>query len=91
MSDFKSIESQVYNQAIDETSTTAKVTLGATIRAKDTASTAYGEGEFIYLKGVASTVVGSFVTYNQGDSTTALLVANAVGPVATAMSACVAG
>lgn len=48
----------------------------------------YGSGEFIYLKGVASTVVGSVVTYNRDDHTTALLAANAIGPVAVAMSVC---
>jgi hypothetical protein len=90
MSDFKSTESQIYNQPIDETSTTQKVPLGTRIKALDKASTAYGVGEFIYLQGVASTVVGSFVTYDQDDNSTALLVANAIGPVATAMSICVA-
>src|SRR6478752_2636747 len=51
----------------------------------------YGAGEFIYLKGVASTVLGSWVTYNADDGTTALLVPDAIGPVAVAMSANVAG
>lgn len=45
----------------------------------------YGAGEFIFLKGVASTAVGSWVTYNADDGTTALLAANAIGPVAVAM------
>ncbi len=90
MSDFKSTESQIYNQAIDETSTTQNAPLGTRIKALDTAATAYGVGEFIYLKGVASTVVGSFVTYDQDDNSTALLVANAIDPIATAMSICVA-
>ena len=90
MSNFKSIEQIVYNQAIDETSTTQNAPLGTRIKALDKASTAYGIGEFIYLQGVASTVVGSFVTYDQDDNSTALLVANAINPVATAMSICVA-
>lgn len=47
----------------------------------------YGGGEFIFLKGVASTAVGSFVTYNPDDFTTTLLAANAIGPVAVAMAA----
>ena len=47
-------------------------------------------GEFIYLKGVASTAVGSWVTYNPDDFSSTLLAANAIGPVAIAMSACVA-
>lgn len=39
--------------------------------------------EFIYLKGVASTIVGSVVTYDEVGVTT-LLAANAKGPVAVA-------
>ena len=58
--------------------------IGTIVRAKDPT---YGEGEFIYLKGVASTAVGSWVTYNLDDGVTALLAANAVGPVAVSMSA----
>ena len=77
-------------QAIATTSTTQQHALGTRCKAIDGASTAYGEGEFIYLKGVASTAVGSWVTYNQDDNTTALLAANAIGPVAVAMSANVA-
>jgi len=50
----------------------------------------YGAGEFIYLKGVGSTVLGSWVTYNADDNSTALLAANAIGPVAIAMGASVA-
>src|SRR5690349_15386012 len=46
----------------------------------------YGAGEFIYLQGVASTVLGSWVTYNADDFTTALLAADAIGPVAVSMS-----
>lgn len=47
----------------------------------------YGAGEFIYLKGLADTAIGSWVTYNLDDWTTALLAANAIGPVAVAMAA----
>lgn len=50
----------------------------------------YGAGEFIFLKGAASTVVGSVVVYNADDFSTTLAAANAIGPVAIAMSACVA-
>lgn len=41
---------------------------------------------FIYLKGVASTAAGSWVTFDENFATT-LLTANAVGPVAISMSA----
>lgn len=50
----------------------------------------YGTGEFIFLKGVASTAVGSWVKYNLDDATTSLLTTGDDGPVAVAMSACVA-
>lgn len=59
--------------------------LGKIVTAKDPT---YGEGEFIYLKGVTSTIVGSWVTYNMDDGTSTLLVGNAIGPVGVAMSVC---
>lgn len=65
-------------------------TLGQVVRADDPT---YGEGEFIMLVGVASTAVGSLVTYNATTYQTALS-ANTAGlgtPVAVAMSANTAG
>jgi hypothetical protein len=64
--------------------------LGGVIRAFDPT---YGEGEFIMLVGVASTVVGSLVTYNTTTYQTALSpnTANLAQPVAVAMSANTAG
>ena len=90
MSKFISIEADVINQKIDETSTTQKHTLGKIIRAEDRDTTKYGQGEFIYLKGVASTAVGSVVSYQADDFSTSLAVANDRAPIAIAMSACVA-
>ncbi len=86
MSDFKIISNHVVPQDIDETSTTQKVPLGTTVQAYDRASTAYGVGEFIYLKGVGSTVVGSAVVYNPDDFSTVLADANDIGSIAFAMS-----
>jgi hypothetical protein len=86
MSKFVAVDSLVIPQAIDETSLVQLLPLGTRVKAIDTASTAYGQGEFIYLKGVASTVLGSIVTYSQDDNSTALLVANAIDPVAVSMS-----
>lgn len=74
-------------QKIEDTSTTAQHPLGTRVRATDPT---YGDGEFIYLLGVASTAIGSWVTFNQDDHSTTLLAANAIGPVAVAMSANVA-
>lgn len=81
------MESRVVPQAIDATETTAKLALGTVVQAKHDS---YGVGDFIYLGGVASTAVGSWVTYNQDDNSTTLLAANAIGPVAVAVSANVA-
>lgn len=53
--------------------TTPRQTLGT--RAHDTLGR-----EWIYLKGVVNTVEGSWVTFDEGQ--TALLAANAIGPVA---------
>jgi len=86
MSDFKGINGVIGHQAISETSTTQNHDLGFVMEAKDTASTAYGVGEFIYLKGVASTVVGSAVLIAEDGFTTSLLAANDIGQVAFAMS-----
>ncbi len=70
-------------QAIASKDTTARHPLGTIIRATDPT---YGSGEFIYLKGVASCALGSWVTYNRDDGTTTRAVANAVGPCAIAMT-----
>lgn len=73
--------------AINET--TQKHKLGTIVRGWDDT---YGEGEFIYLLGVASTIVGSVVKYNATTWQTVLAVNTAVQavPVAVAMAATVA-
>ena len=87
---FASTESWVNPQPIDETSTTEKLPVGTVISARDTdSSTDLGIGEFIYAKGVASTVVGSVVTIDEAN-VTALAAANAKGRIGVAMSANVA-
>lgn len=84
------IHSRAGMQPIATTETTAKHVLGSTVWGNDPD---YGDGEFIYLLGVASTAVGSIVTY---DVTTYQTTLSAVGgsiprPIAVAMSANVAG
>ncbi len=85
---------QIGFQDIATTSTTQAHPLGTIVTAFD--ATTYGTGEFIYLGGVASTVVGSLVTYNPlALNTTATVLSPTAGsqgsPVAVAMSANVAG
>lgn len=84
---FTIVDPRVGAQPIATTDTVQNHPLGTIVRAKDPT---YGEGEFIYLLGLASTAVGSWVTYNMDDGSTTLLAANAIGPVAVAMSANVA-
>lgn len=75
-------------QPIAVTDTVQRHPLGTIVRATDPV---YGAGEFIYLKGVASTVVGSLVTFDQYLGTTTLAPATGgKGSVAAAMSANVA-
>lgn len=75
-------------QQIAETSTTKQHPLGTIVKGWDPT---YGEGEFIYLQGIGSTVVGSVVNYDANWvtelNTTGLATPS---PLAVAMSANVA-
>lgn len=84
---WRTSDTRIGTPVLTDTDTVAKLPLGTRIKANDPT---YGEGEFIYLKGVASTAIGSWVTYNLDDNSTTLLAANAIGPVGIAMSANVA-
>ena len=77
----------VGGQPIDETSTVQKHPLGLVVKAYDTT---YGEGSFIYLKGVASTAVSDAVVYDVKAATTTRTTASTAGLLAIAMSANVA-
>lgn len=79
-------ENVLIGQNIDETSTTKKHALGTIVRMKHAT---YGAAEFIYLLGIASTVVGSPVTYSLVTWITALAAVgtNKPQPLAFAMSA----
>lgn len=72
----------VQNVALTSIDTVKQTNLGK--RARDEAGK-----EYIYLKGVASTVAGSWVTFDK-DGNTTLLAGNAVGKVAVALAATVA-
>ena len=74
---------------ITQTSTILPVPLGTIIEASDST---LGAGKFMLLGGVASTVVGSVVSYNQLTGATTLVpnTANLGAPLAVAMSANVA-
>ena len=74
-------------QGIAITDTVQNHALGTIVTAVDPT---YGAGEFVYLKGVASTAVGDAVIFNQYAGTTTRAVAGSRGPVGIAMSANVA-
>lgn len=70
-------------QPIADVSTTQIHPLGMKVKAYDTT---YGEGEFVYGKGVASTIVGSALIINLYTGITALTAARSKGIVGIAMS-----
>jgi hypothetical protein len=70
-------------QGIHTKSTTQLHPLGQIIQAVDPT---YGVGEFIYLKGVANTAVGSWVGYSPALGTSVLAVANGNYPLAVSMT-----
>jgi hypothetical protein len=80
-------DARIGSQNIADTSTTQQHPLGTIVRAVDST---YGEGEFVYLAGVASTAVGDLVIFDQKAGTTTRAVAGSRGPCAVAMSANVA-
>jgi hypothetical protein len=84
---FKPVSQVMGIQPIDETSAEQRHALGMVVKAFDQA---HGEGEFIYLRGVASTVPGDVVCYDVKAGTTVRAVAGGAssgGPAAVAMSA----
>lgn len=75
------------NQPINETSTTQKHPVGFRVKCKDMGTNDRGYGEFVYLKGVASTVAGDAVVFDLSTGLTTRTVAASAGPFAVAMSA----
>jgi hypothetical protein len=85
--DFRHTGPEIGLQPINETSATQRHPLGMKVKARDEA---YGEGEFIYGKGVASTAAGDFCAYDSKNGDTARAVqagATSFGPMGVAMSA----
>ena len=78
----------------DVSSTQGPYTLGTIVRAKDSATTALGVGEFVYLLYTTATVEGSVVTFNQATGSAAPVATTTErsgAPVAIAMAAAAAG
>lgn len=80
---FRIVTPLIGAQAINTKSTTQNHPLGTIVQADDPT---YGTGEFIYLKGVGSTAVGSWVGYNGVTGATVLATANGNYPLAVSMT-----
>lgn len=83
---YESTDSRIGAQSLTETSTEQKHVLMTRTKGNDPT---LGEGEFIYLKGVASTAAGNAVVWDEAGLTTRTVAASR-GPVGIAMSANVA-
>lgn len=91
--DWKIRDGLIGNQDIEANSATQLHPLGTIVKAihaSKTTTATYGEAEFVYLTGVASTAANDWVSYNPLDFSAVRLVANAVGPIGIAMAATVA-
>lgn len=74
-------------QGIEVTDTVQNHALGTVVYAVDPT---YGGGEFMYMKGLASTAVGNVCALDQYTGTTTRVITTTRGPVGVAMSANVA-
>lgn len=77
------------NAQITDHTTTQQHPINHRVKCRDTSSNDRGFADFVYLKGVASTVAGDLVIF-EGNGTTIRAAARGEGPCAVAMSACVA-
>lgn len=74
------------SQPIDVVSTVKNHDFGTIVQAKDVGSTAYGVGEFIYVKGVSSGATKKWAGYNSKTGATTLAVADGVYPIGVMVS-----
>ncbi len=70
------VEPRIGAQPIAEVSTVQLHPFGTIVTAKDVGATAYGEGEFIYVKGVASGALRAWAGYRSKSGLTTLAVAD---------------
>ena len=80
-------EGLVGAQPIADVETTQRHPFGTMVRAKDVGSTNYGEGEFVYVKGVASGALRAWAGYDNRTGLTVLATANGNYPLGVMMSA----
>ena len=80
------VDGRIGVQPIADVSTTQNHPFGTIVRARDIGSTAYGEGEFIYVKGVGSGATKKWAGYNSKTGATTLAVADGNYPLGVMVS-----
>jgi hypothetical protein len=84
---WRHVSPQIGMQPISSVSTTKLHEFGTIVQAKDVGtSTAYGYGEFIYVKGVSSGAVAKWAGYNSKSGATTLAVADGNYPIGVMVS-----
>jgi hypothetical protein len=73
-------------QPIATADTTANHPFGTRVRAKDIGSTAYGDAEFVYVKGVSSGAIAKWAGYNTKSGATTLAVNDGIYPLGVMVS-----
>lgn len=87
VANWKNVSPIIGLQSVTEISTTQQFPLGTLAKFRHET---YGEGEFMYVLGVASAVTGSWVLISEDNYATSLLAANDIGRVGVLMGALVA-
>jgi len=80
------VDPRIGGQPIADVSTTQNHPFGTVITAKDVGTTAYGEGRFVYVKGVSSGALAKWSGYNTKSGATTLAVADGNYPLGVMMS-----
>lgn len=81
------VDTRIGVQPIADASTTQNHPFGTIVKARDVGTTAYGEGEFIYVKGVASGALRAWAGYRSKSGLTTLAVADGNYSIGVMMSA----
>lgn len=72
---WRAVDGRIGMQPINQTSTTQQHPFGTIVRCRDVGTTNYGEGHFIYVKGVASGALNAWVGIRSKAGLTTLAVA----------------
>lgn len=81
------VDGRIGMQPIAEASTTQQHAFGTIVRCRDVGTTNYGEGEFIYVKGVSSGALRAWAGYRSKAGLTTLAVADGNYSIGVMMSA----